>query len=196
MKTLAYLFVLMLLLVSPAAAQGRLEWPDPTAAPGALNPDITQANIADNICKRPGWSTKSIRPPASLTTALKLEQMKALGFDVDNPLPMVKTKSGKGKRADLTACVPKSGNPACYEEDHLISLQLGGNPRDPKNLWPQPWYGTWNARVKDTLENKLNALVCSGDLTLAEAQQAIATDWIAAYQKYVGPMPKGSTEKP
>jgi len=26
--------------------------------------------------------------------------------------------------------------PSHYEEDHLISLELGGNPRDPKNLWP------------------------------------------------------------
>jgi hypothetical protein len=29
------------------------------------------------------------------------------------------------------------GNPKDYEEDHLISLELGGAPRDPKNLWPQ-----------------------------------------------------------
>ena len=28
------------------------------------------------------------------------------------------------------------------------------------------------------------------DITLAEAQQAIAKDWIAAYVKYVGPEPQ------
>ena len=78
----------------------------------------------------------------------------------------------------------RSSNPSCYEEDHLISPEIGGNPRDPDNLWPQPWFGTWNAMVKDKLENKLHRMVCSGDITLAEAQQAIAKDWIAAYQKY------------
>ena len=26
-----------------------------------------------------------------------------------------------------------------YQEDHLISLELGGNPTDPRNLWPEPY---------------------------------------------------------
>jgi hypothetical protein len=68
-------------------------------------------------------------------------------------------------------------------------LELGGNPRDPDNLWPQPWFGQWNARVKDVLEGKLNHMVCKGELTLVEAQRKIATDWIAAYKKFVGPTP-------
>ncbi len=29
-------------------------------------------------------------------------------------------------------------NPAHYQEDHLVPLELGGAPRDPRNLWPQP----------------------------------------------------------
>src|SRR5216683_2609243 len=29
--------------------------------------------------------------------------------------------------------------PAHYEEDHLVSLELGGHPRDPRNLWPERW---------------------------------------------------------
>jgi len=29
--------------------------------------------------------------------------------------------------------------PSHYEEDRLISLELGGNPRDPKNLWLEMW---------------------------------------------------------
>jgi len=35
--------------------------------------------------------------------------------------------------------VARSDNPACYEEDHLISLENGGDPKDPKNLWPEPY---------------------------------------------------------
>jgi hypothetical protein len=47
----------------------------------------------------------------------------------------------------------------------------------------------WNARVKDRLEDRLHALVVNGKLDLKTAQREIATDWIAAYKKYVGPSP-------
>jgi hypothetical protein len=73
-----------------------------------------------------------------------------------------------------------------YEVDHLISLELGGS-NDIKNLWPQSYKTKpWNARKKDVLENRLHHLVCERMITLEEAQRAIATNWIAAYQEYVG----------
>src|SRR2546428_1074430 len=87
-------------------------YPDPATTPGVVNPDITQANIHETICN-PQWSTKSIRPPVSYTGNLKKQQLAA---------PRYKDKT-----------------PSHYEEDHLISLELGGNPKDPKNLWPEPW---------------------------------------------------------
>jgi hypothetical protein len=73
--------------------------------------------------------------------------------------------------------------------DHLVSLELGGDPRNPDNLWPEPWFGPWNAHVKDRLDNRLHQMVCAGEIPLREAQQAIATDWVAAYRKYVGNAP-------
>jgi hypothetical protein len=74
-----------------------------------------------------------------------------------------------------------------FEEDHLIPLALGGAPYDPRNLWPEPRASAdgWNASVKDELEAALPRLVCSGRVSLADAQRAIATDWIAAYRFYV-----------
>jgi hypothetical protein len=39
------------------------------------------------------------------------------------------------------------------------------------------------------LEDRLHALVVSGKLDLQTAQREIATDWIAAYKKYIGPSP-------
>jgi hypothetical protein len=74
-----------------------------------------------------------------------------------------------------------------FEVDHLISLGLGGADV-AENLWPQS-YDTqpWNAHVKDKLEDRLHALVCSGKMPLEQAQRDIATDWIAAYHKYVAP---------
>jgi hypothetical protein len=72
-----------------------------------------------------------------------------------------------------------------FEVDHLISLELGGADV-AENLWPQS-YDTqpWNAHVKDKLEDRLHALVCAGKMPLEQAQRDMATDWIAAYHKYV-----------
>jgi hypothetical protein len=71
-----------------------------------------------------------------------------------------------------------------YEVDYLISPSLGGT-EDIRNLWPEPSSTTsWDARVKDELENHLHTLVCQGKLPLETAQKEIAGDWIAAYKRY------------
>jgi hypothetical protein len=158
--------------------------PRPDLFAGAPNPSITPENIQDNICKQ-GWSTKSIRPPASYTTALKKTQLRSLGYTLPNPLPALTTRSGKTTIPDIAKCIARSSNPSCYEEDHLISLELGGDPRSPDNLWPEPWFGAWNAHIKDVLENTLHKMVCAGQIPLRDAQRAIATNWVSAYQKYV-----------
>lgn len=69
-----------------------------------------------------------------------------------------------------------------YEIDHFISLELGGN-NDIENLWSQSYDIIWNARVKDKLENKLRKMVCSGVITLEQAQKEISDDWIGSYCK-------------
>lgn len=79
-----------------------------------------------------------------------------------------------------------------YEVDHLIPLSLGGS-NDFANLWPESRRTRpWNAGAKDALEAKLHELVCFGGLDLVVAQDAIRTDWIAAYQHYLGPQPARS----
>jgi hypothetical protein len=149
-------FALTLLLLAGTAAAGDL--PNPGLTPGAINPDVTQANIQQTICVK-GW-TKTIRPPAYFTNKLKKQQIAQYGY------------------ADK--------NPKHYEEDHLISLEVGGDPRDERNLWPEPWTSQWNAHTKDKLENALHRMVCAGEIPLAEAQKAIAGNWIQAYKHYVG----------
>jgi hypothetical protein len=72
-----------------------------------------------------------------------------------------------------------------YEVDHLVSLELGGS-NDISNLWPEPASPTPGFHEKDKLENYLHDQVCSGAISLQEAQTEIATDLLAAYQK----MPK------
>jgi hypothetical protein len=76
---------------------------------------------------------------------------------------------------------PKQG---IMEIDHLISLELGGAD-DVKNLWPEPAEPRPGFHEKDKLENLLHRMVCEGTISLPEAQREIATDWYAAYLKYV-----------
>ncbi|HLO29516.1 MAG TPA: hypothetical protein VK249_10295 [Anaerolineales bacterium] len=132
--------------------------PNPAWQPGVFNPDVTQNTIQTTICV--GGYSEKIRPPVSYTNALKVKQIAQYGY------------------ADT--------NTADYEEDHLIALGIGGHPTDPENLWPQPRLTTpWGAPQKDTLENVLHQLICSGQLPLDTGRQAMASDWVAAYRKYV-----------
>ncbi len=129
--------------------------PNVDTTPGATNPVVTQKNIHKNICVS-GW-TKHVRPPISYTNYWKTQLMRVYGVGHDKPQD--------------------------FELDHLIPLELGGAPRDRKNLWPQPWVGPWNAHMKDELENKLHKLVCEGTLPLHDAQEAIRSDWKGAYKQ-------------
>jgi len=79
-----------------------------------------------------------------------------------------------------------------FELDKLVPVSLGGS-NEQTNIWPQPYDDVAGALQKDALERQLRGLVCSGDLTLAAAQEAISTDWWAAHGTYMGlPIDPGS----
>ena len=135
--------------------------------PGAINLAVRQSNIHSTICVS-GY-TRTIRPSSSYTTGLKRQQLAgAYSFYHD-------TYTGD------------------FEEDHLISLELGGSPSDPRNLWPEPYAGGTGARIKDKIENRLHALVCSGQISLARAQSAIARNWYTAYRRYMSVTPRSGS---
>ncbi len=69
-----------------------------------------------------------------------------------------------------------------YEVDHLISLELGGS-NDISNLWPEAASPAPGFHEKDKVENYLHDQVCSGAISLAQAQQEIATNWLAVYNQ-------------
>ncbi len=132
--------------------------PDHDRTPGAINPAITQDNIAQTVCV-PGY-TKKIRPPASYTNRLKARQMHEL---------------------DLPGTVHD------YHEDHLVPLCVGGHPSDPRNLWPEPVAGRWSTDAKDQLESSVCRQVCRGNITLEEGQAIfLARVWTRKYVKYFG----------
>ncbi len=132
-------------------------YPDITITPGVAATDVTQENIQTTICVA-NFTKPPRRPPSTYTDGLK-----EVGF----------TQYGltDQKKSD-------------YEEDHLISLELGGDPRDPKNLWPEAYKASvpdGGARYKDKVEKYLNHQVCHGHMTLTEAQKSIVEDWYALY---------------
>lgn len=67
-----------------------------------------------------------------------------------------------------------------YEVDHLISLELGGS-NDISNLWPEAAAPKPGFHEKDQVENYLHQRVCSGAISLQQAQSQIANDWLAVY---------------
>lgn len=42
------------------------------------------------------------------------------------------------------------------------------------------------AQPKDKMEGALQDLVCADRLTLADAQRAVATEWVSAYRQVLG----------
>lgn len=109
-------------------------------APLVINPAVTQATIGSTICT-PGWSS-SVRPPTSYTEPIKAADIAALP-------------------------AAASHNPADYELDHWLPLEVGGAPANPANLVLQP---IGDARTKDQMENAVHANVCAGLMTLAEGR--------------------------
>jgi hypothetical protein len=148
--------------------------PDHSRTRGAADPTVTEANYREMLCKgadgKKHHTTDEKRPNSGFTTALKKRQLAAWDY------PDKKTGD--------------------YEEDHLISLELGGDDSAEENLWPQPYAGKWGAKTKDTLELELGRRIClletdSDHLPLQKARAAAAGDWIASYKKYVcGRKPK------
>lgn len=122
--------------------------PDPSCTPGLYNPAVTQRTIRRTVCVA-GW-TRTVRPSTSVTAPLKHVLLAAYG---------------------------QPDQPARYELDHLVPLELGGSLADPRNLWPEPRSGTAGALSKDGVENSLRARVCAGTMTLAAARRIMRTDW-------------------
>jgi hypothetical protein len=91
--------------------------------------------------------TRTVRPPERITESEKAASMAAYG---------------------------DSGPASAYEYDHFVPLELGGAVNDPRNLWPEPGA---SPNPKDAVEGKLRREVCAGQITLARAQRAIATNW-------------------
>lgn len=125
---------------------------------------MTQADIQSTICSY-GY-TRTVRPPESITEPEKEASLAAYG---------------------------DAGPLHDYEYDHLVPLELGGAPNDPRNLWPEPGA---SPNPKDGVENQLRQQVCDGRMTLAHAQRAIAANWVLLSRQANTRSPTGHGPKP
>ena len=132
-------------------------YPNSNDTPGAVDPRVTQENVRETICIS-GW-TKTVRPPERFTNGIKMR--------------MVSAKADDSSASD-------------YELDHFIPLELGGCPDCEANLWLEPYQPEPGAHQKDRVENYLHRRVCSGAITLQQAQQQIAGDWYKVYLELPG----------
>ena len=159
----------MIALALIASTAQAVDLPNPSLTPGATDPEVTEPNIKESICKVTHFTwTEGHMPPASFLASIAKDEIKQYGYTDDNAKH--------------------------YQMDHLIPLSLGGNPTDPKNIWPQELLpkSKWSARRKDYLEEVLHDKVCKGELTLKDAQDQIKANWIEAYKKHIGDPDKTS----
>ena len=128
----------------------------PPAGIGLANPVVTQENIRQTICAV-GW-IRAQRPSAEYTNKLKRQWLVSRHESV----PM------------------NSG-----EWDHDISIELGGHPTDPRNMWFELYSGRYGAKTKDQVEDKLHRMVCAAEdsMPLTVAQKCITSDWIRCGQQ-------------
>ena len=135
--------------------------PDPACTPGTLNSAVSEATIGSTICVA-GFTTQ-IRPSVAESEHLKVLAAHAYAY---------------------------AGTLSAVEGDHLIPLELGGNPGsgdDISNFWDEPHQLTGpdgapaGSTVKDGYENWLRGEVCRGRMTLADAQGRIRGGWYAAF---------------
>ena len=155
-----------------------------------LTPAVTQQNLSETVCRCYGAKekcdsyAKRVRPPVSWTAPRERESIKQYGY--------------------------KDTDPSHYEYDHFVPISLGGAPKDIRNLWAQRFASmgfsikdvkhtdkdtsftvnrfrfVYGAKEKDRVEFFLYREMCSGRITLKEAQSKILNDWRIEYDKMQG----------
>jgi len=68
--------------------------------------------------------------------------------------------------------------------DHLVPVSLGGT-NSPDNLYPFHPNGAFTLEAKQALAAKILDMVCTGEISLKDAQKAFRKDWTKAYGQYM-----------
>ena len=150
--------------VSEAHALDFVHLPISSITSGASNPAVSQSNVKATICSK-NWLSKN-QPNRNFLSQSKILELK--------------TSYSQSYKAFKDSQIV---------EDLLIPVNLGGSINSISNLWPLPKVGEFGSDTKRLLEDKLNSLVCTGKVSLSDAQIAISSNWYSALQKYVLKVP-------
>jgi hypothetical protein len=113
--------------------------------------------------------------PGAAFTGVTKAQVCVLGYS-----RRVRNVSSSTKRQVFLEYGIRSHGRGQYEVDHLVSLELGGS-NSIANLWPEAASPQPGFHQKDMVENYLHGQLCSGHISLQQAQREISTNWLAVY---------------
>ena len=191
MKTIIpTLSVVMILLVlafsacgtSSATSKAGTPTASPTSAPSATAPRWG-VQTKTSGCRANGALPDKECTPGDILPNVTKNQVCQPGYASSVRNVPTSTKTKAYRMYGIT-----SHRPGQYEVDHLVSLELGGS-NDISNLWPEAAAPTPGFHEKDKVENYLHDQVCSGAVSLQQAQIEIATNWLNVYKA----MPKNSS---
>lgn len=130
-------------------------WPASSRAqrPDWLDPHVTQSTIVETICV-PGY--------------------------VDRVLPSFETQMRQKEKLLKQRGIDASFASE-YALDHRMPVLLGSLPNAPANLDLRRWEGRAGQRRKERLAVYLKRCVCTGDMTLKDAQSTMSGDWPNRY---------------
>lgn len=165
------------IILSPIIRPYR-QWPA-ASAPLSLGKRIRMAQ-----CHAAGSLPDSACTPGAVLPNITADQVCSAGYEYTVPGLTDQERQAVYQEYGFTG--PQYG----YVIDHLISVPLGGS-NDIANLWvaPQGFEGDPGFRLKQQLVVALQQQICFGPMPLIQAQQMLATNWVAAYQRYVEAQP-------
>jgi hypothetical protein len=195
--------ILALLLGACTTANPPAHPESPQAAPPAATSSASPSPRPAAVLVEPNAAPGASSPP---------QRTKETGCTVRGPLPDPTCTPGAAMTTDMTVVCQHSTKErrnvssevhrqafteygftypqphGAFEVDHLIPLELGGD-NVMANLWPEAAEPTPGFHQKDKVENYLHRQVCSGAMSLADAQRQIAIDWIKVWHQIKGRAP-------
>ena len=171
------IFSLLIIILIIVAVFYFYHHPSPSSSNNNASGAISQTTIGNRTktgsCQVNGPLQDSQCTPGAIDTLLTKDTLCSSTFSTKS----VRNVPSQEKKQVYSEYGIASHQPGQYEVDHLISLELGGS-NEIANLWPEAAEPRPGFHEKDRFENYVHDQVCSGRLSLQEAQKEISTDWV------------------
>jgi len=172
----AYYVLCLLAVLALSGCNVNISTNIPTSTPTAVQPHFGVQTKTSGCVARGPLQDLGCTPGAIIATATK-DQICQPGYSRN--VRNVPTSEKDQVYAEYGITHHSTGE---FEVDHLVSLELGGS-NDISNLWPEAASPKPGFHEKDKVENYLHNQMCSGAVSLQQAQIEIATNWLAVYNQ-------------